>query len=126
QTVSPLTFFSGLDHYPAWFPDSKHLAFSSERSANGVRDVYSLSVDSPGTAVQLTDDPRRKLVGAVSSDGKFLVFSAIGVNSDILALELGGEKRVLPLLNTALDERNPTLSPGGQWLAYEASDFGQM
>jgi serine/threonine-protein kinase len=123
QHMTPATFEPGVDSFPAWFPDSRRLAFSSDRT--GTRNVFSLLADGTGAVEQLTDSPNRKNVGAVSPDGRRVAFVEIGATgSDIMALELSGSS-VMPLVQTPAEERNPAISATG-WLAYEADDAGQV
>ena len=57
-----------------------------------------------------------------SADGQTVLFHSGG---DLYALSLEGERSSRPLLETEFTERRPTLSPDGQWLAFESDEEGQ-
>ena len=46
--------------------------------------------------------------------------------TDVMMLSLEKDRRVQPLIQGPLVDRNPEVSPDGQWLAYESNDSGQL
>jgi Tol biopolymer transport system component len=125
-TLTRLTFGGALDGHPAWTPDGRRLAFSSERA--GARNLYWQAADGRGAVEKLTDSPNVQSAGAVSPDGTLLTFTetAAKTGEDVMQVELHGTHRVTPLVQTPFTERNGILSPDGRWLAYEANDSGQF
>lgn len=61
------------EDHPIWSPDSKTLAFSSNRTGNF--DIFTVGVDG-GTPVQITFDSSNKTPEAFSADGQNIFFSA--------------------------------------------------
>ena len=61
------------EDHPVWSPDSKKLAFSSNRTGNF--DIFLVDVNG-GTPVQLTFDSSNETPEAFSNDGEFVYFSA--------------------------------------------------
>lgn len=79
-TVSPkggeatrLTTQPSYETEPKWSPDSKWIAFSSDR--NGGQDIYVMPATG-GTARRLTFNSVKETVEAFSPDGKYVYFSA--------------------------------------------------
>lgn len=80
-TVSPnggeatrLTSRPSYETDPKWSPDSKWIAFSSDR--NGGQDIYVMPATG-GTARRLTFNSVKETVEAFSPDGKYVYFSAM-------------------------------------------------
>jgi dipeptidyl aminopeptidase/acylaminoacyl peptidase len=44
---------------------------------------------------------------------------------DIWSVQLTGDKKPVPVLQTRADERNPQVSPDGKWLAYSSNETGR-
>jgi TolB protein len=79
-----LTTSEGLDDYPAWSPDGKRLAFTSNRDRN--YEIY--AVDSTGAiAVNLTNDPAFDHFAAWSHDGRLAFVSDRDGGFEIYVLE---------------------------------------
>ncbi len=79
-TISPqggnaqrLTAQSSYESEPKWSPDSKMIAFSSDR--NGGQDIYVMPA-AGGTARRLTFNSIKETPEAFSPDGKYVFFSA--------------------------------------------------
>lgn len=79
-TVSPnggdakrLTTLPSYETTPVWSPDSKSIAFSSDR--NGGADIFLMPADG-GTAKRLTFNSVAETPEAFSPDGKYVIFSA--------------------------------------------------
>jgi Tol biopolymer transport system component len=123
-TSTRFTFDPARDDFPTWSPDSKTIAFSSNRG--GQLDLYSGPADSPGQEKLLlhTDEPKDE--NRWSKDGRFLVFSSTSnkTGRDIWALPLSGEAKPVSFVQTQFQERGATASPDGRWLAYTSLESG--
>lgn len=72
-TATRLTTAPSYESHPVWSPDSKKIAFASDRE--GGRDIFIMPA-SGGTATRLTFNSASELPEAFTPDGKEVVFSA--------------------------------------------------
>jgi serine/threonine-protein kinase len=124
-TLTRVTFDPGPDLYPVWTPDARRLIFSSERA--GTRNLFWQPADGAGSVERLTESPNLQNAVSVSPDGTRLIFTegAPKTREDVMQVELGGNHRATPLVQSLFNDRNGVISPDGRWLAYEADDSGQ-
>jgi eukaryotic-like serine/threonine-protein kinase len=120
------TFDPALDDYPAWSPDGKNIAFSSNRGGQpvGTMDLYIKLADRSGEEKLLlkTDEP--KTVERWTKDGRFLLFTSTGskTEADMWALPFPGDAKPVSLLQTQFVERMARVSPDGRWMAYISNE----
>ena len=123
-TSTRFTFDPARDDTPAWSPDGKNIAFSSNRG--GQMDLYIKPADGSGEEKLLlkTDEP--KTVERWTKDGRFLLFDSVGPKTaaDVWALPLSGDTKPVSLLMTQFAELVARVSPDGRWLAYTSSESG--
>ena len=121
-TLTRVTSDPAIDSSPVWTPAGGRLVFGSNRA--GVLNLFSQAADGIGTADRLTDSPNVQVPTAVTPDGARVVLTELSpkTGQDVMALQLNGTRRVIPLVQTPFDERNGTVSPDGRWLAYEADE----
>jgi Tol biopolymer transport system component len=126
QTLTRITSDPGVDQAPVWTPDGLRLVFTGQQGG-GVGSLFWQAADGTGTAERLTNSPNYQRPSAVSSDGTRVLFweAAPKTATDVMMLTLDKDRRVQPLIQGPLVDRNPELSPDGQWLAYESNDAGQ-
>ena len=110
---------------PAWAPDGRRFAWSSDR--NGAFNLYLSSIDAPQAVERLTTSDRRQRVGGFSPDGKLLVYveQAPAAGGDIWMLQTDRTGQPQPLVKTRFNERVPLVSPDGRWLAYASDETGR-
>ena len=83
-----------------------------------------MRADGIGPAVTLDMEPRPISTGLVSPDGQWQMIRTDATelgNGDILVRRTG-DSVLIPLVATSAEERHPTLSPDGRWLAYRLSE----
>jgi Tol biopolymer transport system component len=68
-----LTSNKAYDFSPVWSPDSKTIAFASDRYGNF--DIYTISIDG-GTPKRLTYNSSKEIPSSFTPDGKTIIFSA--------------------------------------------------
>ncbi|MCC7407129.1 MAG: PD40 domain-containing protein, partial [Phycisphaeraceae bacterium] len=76
--VQQLTNDAAADRMPAFSPDGKRIAFTSNRAGNW--DIYLTDPDG-GQPIQLTSDPTQDIHPSFSPDGKKLVYCSYGSES---------------------------------------------
>ena len=121
---SRLTFDAGVDSVPVWSPDGRRIAFISERG--GQEQIYVKDVSGAGEEVRLTEGPNSKQPLHWSSDGRYLLYRERDVqrNLDLYALPLDGDRKPIPVANTAFAEMGGQISPDGKWIAYSSTESG--
>jgi eukaryotic-like serine/threonine-protein kinase len=67
-------------------------------------------------------------VVSISRDGRYVFFNEQDVKTgfDIYYLDLKGEHKLVPLLNSSYQEFDARLSPDGKWLAYTSNETGRV
>jgi Tol biopolymer transport system component len=116
-----LTANSAEDKDPAWSPDGKKIAFTSNRDGNF--EIYAMNAD--GTlATRLTDAAGSDVHPAWSPDGTRIAFSSIrDGNSEIYLMNPDGSDAVRITNNDAIDG-DPAWSPDGRRLAIRSTRDG--
>jgi Tol biopolymer transport system component len=125
----------GLDYDPSFSPDGKWIVFTSERDTEGQgqADIWRLHPDGTGLE-RLTSDPSMEDAGALSPDGKHLVYvstksGARTTNIWVMDLatkqarNLTGDGKSEPPI-TMNGTFRPAWSPDGKWIAF-TSDRGE-
>jgi eukaryotic-like serine/threonine-protein kinase len=111
--LSQLTKESGFSDAPAISRDGKLLAYSSDRSQAGARDLYVKQI-SGGEPIRLTFDGAGNTSPDFSLDGSKIVFRSNRDGGGIYEIPaFGGETRLL-----ARHGLNPRFSPDGSQVAY--------
>lgn len=122
------TFDPGMDFDPAWSPDGKYIAFSSNRAGNS--DLYRHASDGSGEDELLFQSDHRKVVTDWSRDGRSLLFHDTDPKTkrDLWVLPMDGapaERKPVSVLRSEFDERDARFSPDGRWIAYMSDESGR-
>jgi TolB protein len=110
-----LTDNANTDEYPAWSPDGKQIAFSSDRTGDSEIFVMDPNGDN---VVQLTNSPREDWQPSWSPDGERIVFASPRAgNWEIYVMDSDGEN-VLQLTHRLAIDWTPEWSPDGTRIAF--------
>ncbi|MEO8337675.1 MAG: DPP IV N-terminal domain-containing protein, partial [bacterium] len=118
-----VTTSAGPEEQLAWAPDSRRLAYSSERDGAWHLFLYDFGTR---TETQLTKGSANDVAPRWSPDGRRIAFVRGGRALHVLDVAAGMEKRIVADASLGrppfVDERGVTWSPDGRWLAYATSD----
>jgi len=132
DTLTRLTFGGILNKLPAWTPDGKRIAFTSDRE--GPENIFWQLADGSGGLERLTTSDRDQAPRSFSPNGQLLAFVERDPNTgfDIWVLRLsdpsagsGQSRKAQPFLKTPFTESAPNFSPDGHWLAYVSDESGR-
>ena len=117
--------FGGKSQSPTWTPDSKRIAFRSDRDGEG---IYWQAADGSGAAERLIATDKGNAYDMPmewSPDGKTLVFYIVRGDGGgrVWTLGLDGEPKPQPLFTSASrNMRRTSSSPDGRWIAYSSNE----
>lgn len=117
--------FDGSSHWPLWTPDGKHLTFRSWRT--GTFTMWWMPADRSGPEERLVPAGARQSAASWAPDGRAMAFTEVDAENgpDIWVLEMEGQRRPRPFLQTKFAEGSPKFSPDGRWIAYCSNESGR-
>ena len=132
NTLEPQTRHPGEDFNALWSPDGSSLAISSEIGEDRGEPGPALAwiPELGGAMEQLVFTPEKgalEFPTSWSHDGRSIVVTTHrqGRSADIALFSLDGERKLIPLVETAAAERGARVSPDGAWLAYVSNASGR-
>jgi Tol biopolymer transport system component len=118
-----------LGSHAVWSPDGRRMAFYRARQNRSAFIVKSVG-GAAGEEEVVLDTPELKMIQGWSPDGRFLIYqgesSTGGTGTDVWAVPLAGPRSPVALAQTRFEEKLPTLSADGKWLAYESNESGRF
>lgn len=108
-------------------PDGSQIAFASGGSGRS-NDAWLQGLSGRPSKTALAKDSSSIQVTDWSADGRY-VFVQTQNNAtrfDISAIDLQGDRKLTPILQSPFEERRGTLSPDGRLLAYESNESGRL
>ena len=124
QKLSRLTF-GGSSLSPLWSGDGKRVFYTSRDAGGGLK-IFSKAADGSGDARELYSGTDVLYIDGLYPDGKALLLDRMnpGIPYDIMALQLEGDRKLRPVLQTSASEHSGSLSPDGRWIAYTSNESG--
>ena len=109
---------------PIWSHDGTRIAFGSKR--NSKWGLYVKASDGTGPEELIFESENPKMPMSWSPDGKLLVFwvNDPKTRGDVWMIPVQGDRKPVPLLQTAADETLAQVSPDGKWMAYQSDETG--
>jgi Tol biopolymer transport system component len=124
--MSRLTFDASQENsQPVWSADGSRIVFGSRR--NNKWGIYQKLSNGTGTEELLFESDVLKMPMSWSTAANTVLFYVQDPKSgtDVWALPLAGDRKPLPLLQTAFNESHPQISPDGKWFAYTSNETGR-
>ena len=123
ETLKRFTFYPGSEVYPAWTPDGRKIAFSSQH--DGPSNVYWKSADGSGTVERLTEIENEPVPYGFSANGDRLLIREFvpETGSDLRIFSLDGSSE--SILSSESTEANAAISPDGAFIAYDSDESGR-
>jgi serine/threonine-protein kinase len=117
--------FDGSSFYPQWTPDGRRIAFI--RVTRGNANLVWKRADGGGVEAPIYEHEASQWDIAWAPDGRRLVFrqNDRDTGRDLWMLALDNGARAAPLVQTASEERSPSLSRDGRFLAYVSDESGR-
>jgi Tol biopolymer transport system component len=122
QTMSRLTLSPATDVYPVWTPDGSSVVYESTQEG-----LLERAVASTLPPKRLLGLPSLLIPTQVSADGSFVLFFAdVGGTTgfDIFTVPRDGTGRLTSIVQSAVADVEPQLSPNNRWLAYVSTETG--
>ena len=133
-TETRLTF-DGKSAYPIWAPDGKKIIYASfsankpDAKTGERQDVLKIKAADNSGAEQDLVPPTLNFAAfpSISADGQHLVFQTRGAKTawDVWGLDLRGNRKPFPVVQTPFLELLPSISPDGKWVAYVSNETGR-
>jgi Tol biopolymer transport system component/predicted Ser/Thr protein kinase len=116
--LSRFTFHPGSHGFPFWSRDSKQIAYF--RVLNGVGHVCIKSLDGVERCPLLAARQWQIPFGFSPDGMALLTWQQTAAGGDIYTMSLGPTPALTPFVATSFDERSPSFSPDGKWIAYQS------
>ncbi len=124
RTITRLTPDSELDQRGVVSADGKSLLTTTTSGYHTA--VVERSLISSGKEEKLAELGDYVFVASRSRDGRYALFSIQDAKTsfDVYSMDLAGDRKLVPVLNSPYAERDPKLSPDNKWLAYTSNENG--
>ena len=129
-TSTRLTFGPALQQVPLWTRDGKTIFYAS--SGKGPSHIYAKAADGSGSERTILEtNETAEFPWSFSPDGRYLAYErsmekGSQTGFDLWVLPLSGDGKPFPIVQTPFEDREPTISPDGKWMAYRNNESGRM
>ncbi len=127
NTMSRSTFADAANITFAFSPDAKRIAVATIAGATA-GGVWIQPISGSGNQEKLEIPKGYGSVTSWSSDGRYLFFGVQNnaTRQDIYYMDLNGEKKLTPFVQSPANDISGTLSPNEKWLAYASDESGRL
>lgn len=127
NTVSRSTFADAATIYFAFSPDAKRIAVSTI-AGSAVGRIWIQPTSGSGTQENLETPGIWASVLSWSPNGRYLFFMLQNnaTREDVYYIDLNGDKKLVPFLQSPANEYGAVLSSNGKWLAYQSDESGRF
>jgi len=119
--ISRFTSEAAAEFHPLWTPEGTRLIFNKGSWGLFIKPA------SGGENETMFLEIGRAAANDWTSDGTFLVYTVNEPNPsrDVWAVAIDGDRKPVPVANTAFNERDAQFSPDGRWVAYTSDESGR-
>src|SRR5258708_119037 len=120
------TFQASANGWLVWSPDGRRIAFASSRT--GALNLYLKDTSGAGQDEELLKPGTLRVPCDWSRDGQFLLYTdgSPKTASDLWVLNMEGDRKPVPFLQTPFFESQGQFSPDGHWIAYASDESGRF
>jgi serine/threonine protein kinase/Tol biopolymer transport system component len=126
NTMSRSTFADAANITFAFSPDSKRIAVGTIAGTASAA-AWIQPANGSGTQERLETPKTFGVVGSWSPDGRYVFFMVQNnaTRQDVYSIDLNGDKKLTPVIQSPANEVGAVLSPNGKWLAYQSDESGR-
>ena len=122
---TPVTFGDSDEISAIWSPDDARIVFGSNRKERQ-HDLFGKASSITGREDAVLEDSVNKVPNSWSPDGRFILYTVTGPNTDLWVLPLFGDRKPFPFANAKFSEDSGNFSPDGRWIAYRSNESGPL
>jgi Tol biopolymer transport system component len=126
NTMSRSTFVDAASVSYALSPDAKRIAVGTI-AGTASTGVWIQPTSGSGTQEKLDTPKTFGSVGSWSPNGRYIFFMVQNnaTRQDVYYIDLNGDKKLTPFIQSPANEAGAVLSPNGKWLAYQSDESGR-
>jgi Tol biopolymer transport system component len=126
NTMSRSTFADAATITFAFSPDARRIAVGTI-AGTATEGIWIQPTTGSGTREKLDTPKTFGTVTSWSPNGRYLFFMVQNnaTRQDVYYIDLEGDKKLTPIIQSPANETNAVLSPNGKWLAYQSDESGR-